>query len=119
MQYQPNPAQVKSLISRRMQISFFVGLFLGIFLGWAFSGVVGAVMRFGIVVVLLVPLVLAIMFWWKVRQAPKVEGTTIVTWGNTGLPPMDRDPFGTTSHSARNLDEDIIDLEQLRKERKS
>lgn len=118
MQFQTNPSQVASLISRRMQIAFVAGLLLGIFLGWAFSGVVSAVMRLGLLAVLLIPLVIALVFWWKIRQAPKVNGTTIVTWGSTGLPPVGNDPFGTADLTRPSRDEDIIDLDELRRERK-
>ena len=80
MQFQPNAASLRSLISRRMQISFIVGLLLGILIGWVFSGLVGAVMRFGFAILLLVPLALAIWFWFKVRN-PHVITTGIVFLG--------------------------------------
>lgn len=118
MQFQTNPTQLASLISRRMQIAFVAGLLLGVFLGWAFSGVVSAVMRLGLLAVLLIPLIIALIFWWKVRQAPKVNGTTIVTWGNTGLPPTNNDPFGSADMTRPHRGEDIIDLDELRRERK-
>lgn len=122
MQFQTNPAQLSKLISRRMQIAFVAGLILGILLGWLFSGVVSAVMRFGLLAVLLIPLILALIFWWKVRQAPKQEGTTVVTWGTTNLPPIDQDLNDLIRQSGRNrptMDEDVIDLDELRRERKS
>jgi len=122
MQFQPNPAQLRKLISRRMQIAFVAGLLLGILLGWLFSGVVSAVMRFGLLAVLLIPLVLALIFWWKIRQAPKQDGTTIVTWGTTNLPPIDQDLNDLIRQSGRtpsSPDDDVIDLDQLRRERKS
>lgn len=118
MQFQPNPNQIRSLISRRMQFAFVAGLLLGILLGWLFSGLVGAVMRFGLLAVLLIPLILALIFWWKIRQAPKSDGTTIVTWGSTGLPPMDGDIFRGQDIGRPTRDDDVIDLEELRRERK-
>lgn len=122
MQFQPNAAQLSKLISRRMQIAFVAGLVLGILLGWLFSGVVSAVMRFGLLAVLLIPLILALIFWWKNRQAPKQEGTTVVTWGTSNLPPIDQDLNDLIRQSGRyqpTADEDVIVLDELRKERKS
>lgn len=117
MQFQTNPQSIRSLISRRMQFAFIAGLLIGILLGWAFSGVVSAVMRFGILTILLIPLVLALIFWWNVRRAPKRNGTTIVTWGSSTLPPMEDDVFRTTGSSRTEMDDEVIDLEELRRER--
>lgn len=117
MQFQTGPQALRSLINRRMQVSFVVGLILGVLLGWAFSGVISAIMRFGLLAVLLVPFVLALIFWWKVRQSPKSDSTTIVTWSNAGLPPLNDDPFGNINPPRRKLDEDFIDLDELRRER--
>lgn len=123
MQFQTNPAQLTKLISRRMQIAFVAGLVLGVLLGWLFSGVVSAVMRFGLLAVLLIPLVLALFFWWKIRQAPKSDGgATVVTWGSTNLPPIDQDLNELIRQSGRarpEADPDVIDLDELRRERKS
>lgn len=118
MQFQTNPTSIRSLISRRIQVAFVAGLLLGILLGWAFSGVVGAVMRVGILAVLLIPLALALLFWWNIRRAPKRQGTTVVTWGNTGLPQMDEDIFRNAGSNRPDRDDDVIDLEELRRERK-
>jgi hypothetical protein len=46
------------------------GLVIGIFLGWVFHGFVGLIVKLAIVFVLLVPLVLAIMFWRRVTSKP-------------------------------------------------
>lgn len=116
MQFDQLPISFRTLVSRRMQIAFLIGLVVGILIGWAFSGLVGAVMRFGLLTVLLVPLVLALILWWKVRQAPKHDGSTIVTWSTSGLPPADDDLFRGPGY--RPIDEDVIDLEEIRRERK-
>ncbi len=121
-QFQPNAASLRKLISRRMQISFFVGLVLGILLGWLFAGVVGAVIRFGLVAVLLVPLVLAVLFWWKVRTGKPQGETTVVTWSTGGLPPIQEDLFEQMrreqQRSQQQLDDVVIDLDDIRRERK-
>lgn len=42
---------------------FATGLLLGVILGWIFQGVVSWIVRFGIVLLVLVPLVLAFLAW--------------------------------------------------------
>lgn len=118
MQFQPNAASVRRLISRRMQISFVVGLVLGIMIGWVFSGVVSAVARFGLLAVLLVPLVLAIFFWWKLRSAKPQDDSTVVTWSTSGLPPAQDDILEQFRREQSNLDDVVIDLDDIRRERK-
>ena len=121
-QFQPNAASLGKLISRRMQVSFFVGLVLGILLGWLFSGVVSAVMRFGLLAVLLIPLILAVLFWWKVRTAKPQGEATVVTWSTGGLPPRQDDLFEhmrrDQQRSQQHLDDVVIDLDDIRRERK-
>ncbi len=119
MQFNPNAASVRSLISRRMQVSFIVGLVLGILIGWVFSGLVSAVMRFGFAILLLVPLVVAIWFWFKVRNAaPKAE-TTTYTWTSGRLPTQQDDLFNQVRRDQQRLNDDVIDLDDIRQERKS
>lgn len=118
MQFQPNAASVRSLISRRMQISFIVGLLLGVLIGWVFSGLVGAVMRFGFAILLLVPLALAIWFWFKVRNARNQVETTMYTWTSGRLPTQDDDIFRQAQHGQQRLNDDVIDLDDIRRERK-
>jgi F0F1-type ATP synthase assembly protein I len=46
------------------------GLIVGAFLGWMFHAWVGFIVRLGLLIVLLVPLVLAIYFWRRVTTQP-------------------------------------------------
>lgn len=112
MDYQGNMTSLRSLISRRIQIAFVTGLVLGILLGWLFSGLVGAVMRFGLLLVLLVPLILALMFWWRVRKTPAKE-TTVVTWSSLGTSQDLNDLFGTTNQRPFDPDEIVIDVDEI------
>ena len=118
MQFQPNAASFRSLISRRMQISFIVGLLLGILIGWVFSGLVGAVMRFGFAILLLVPLALAIWFWFKVRNAGQKGEATMYTWTSGRLPAQPDDIFQQVRRDHDTRNDDVIDLEDIRRERK-
>jgi cobalamin biosynthesis protein CobD/CbiB len=119
MQFKPDAASVRSLISRRMQISFIVGLLLGILIGWVFSGLVSAVMRFGFAILLLLPLALAIWFWFKVRSARPEGETTMYTWTSGRLPSQQDDIFQHVRRDQERLNDDVIDLEDIRRERKS
>lgn len=123
-----NQFSVRSLIPRVTQIAFIVGLLLGILLGWLFSGVVGAVMRFGIVAVLLVLFAGAAWFWWNTRKASKGEGPTVVTWTSGSIPQRPEDLFrgqGVPQQPRREEPAepryDVIDveLEKLKQERDS
>jgi len=44
------------------------GLIMGMFLGWMFHGFVGAIIKIGIVLVFMVPLVAAILFFLSNRR---------------------------------------------------
>lgn len=118
MQFQPNRTTVRSLIPRMTQIAFVVGLFLGILLGWLFSGVVGAVLQFGFVAIALIIFIGALLFWWNVRRRPKGEGPQVYTWTSAGLPQMQDDLFRESGIPRdERRDRDVIDLDELRRER--
>lgn len=117
MDYQSNVTSVRSRISRRIQVAFVAGLLLGIMLGWLFSGVVSAVMRFGLLVVLLIPLVLALLFWWRVRRTPANE-PTVITWSSLGSTQNLDDLFGPTTQRPVDPDEIVIELEELKRDRR-
>lgn len=112
MDYKGNVTSVRSLISRRVQFAFVTGLILGVLLGWLFSGVVSAVMRFGLLVVLLVPLVLALLFWWRVRKTPANE-PTVITWSSLDSSQNLDDLFGTTNKRPIDPDEIVIDFDEI------
>lgn len=115
MKNQFNPTSIRSFIPRQVQIAFVVGLVLGVILGWLFSSIVSAIVRFGLVAVLLVPLMLALFFWWRVRQAPKNE-PTMMTWGSFGTPQDMNDLFETRMPDP---DEYVIDMDDQKKDSRS
>lgn len=53
------------------------GLVVGLFLGWMFHGFVGALVRVVIILIIMIPFVLAIAFWFKVNQQNRDARPTI------------------------------------------
>lgn len=118
MQFQSNRATIRSLIPRMTQTAFVIGLLLGILLGWLFSGVVGAVIQFGFVAIALIIFLAALFFWWNLRRKPQGEGPQMYTWTSGNLPQMQDDIFresGVPRDDRR--EQDVIDLDELRRER--
>jgi hypothetical protein len=62
-----------------------VGLIMGMFLGWMFHGFVGAIIKIGIVMIFLIPLVAALFFFFSSRRGGG-ESITIqdVNWRDLG-----------------------------------
>lgn len=54
--------------TRLLRIGFIAGLAVGLLAGWFFHGVISLVVRFFFVIVLLVPFVIAVFAWWRLRQ---------------------------------------------------
>lgn len=52
---------------------FATGLLLGVILGWIFQGVVSWIIRFGIVLLVLIPLVLAFFAWRRFSNRDEEE----------------------------------------------
>lgn len=53
---------------RFVSYGFAGGLLLGLVLGWAFHGVISFIVRFGFVALLLVPLALVFIFWYRLSN---------------------------------------------------
>lgn len=119
MQFQTNPNMLRSFIPRITQIAFVVGLLLGLVLGWIFSSLVGAVFRYGLLALLIIPLILAIYFWWRVRNSKQGDGPTVVTWSSGQMPPMQDDIFEQIRRDQRGLDDVVIDLDDTERRHKS
>ena len=59
---------------------FVTGIVLGAILGWLFHGVVGTVIRFGLVALLLVPLFAAFLVWRRLSdRSRRDQDATVVT----------------------------------------
>lgn len=135
MQFQAPPNQPNPLRPfRGIFNGFLAGLIVGVLIGWFFHGVVSLFVRFGLVLLLLIPLVLIGMFLWRSRQAGRAGtqhqnqqgGMRVYTWGNerrSGAPfdvrSRDRaqpsvrraESEPEPDSSSRKRQEEIIDLE--------
>ena len=54
--------------TRQARIGFIAGLILGLLAGWFFHGLISFIIRFFFVLVLLVPFVIAVIAWWRLRR---------------------------------------------------
>lgn len=54
--------------TRVPRITFLVGLVIGLIGGWFFHGVISIAIRFFFVLVLLIPLAIALYFWFRLRR---------------------------------------------------
>lgn len=124
MQYQQRPSN--SLLPRQLRgilNGFLVGLIVGVLIGWFFHGFVGLVVRFGFVLLLLIPL--AFVAWYFFlrgggsRDDGRGDGMQVFTW-RTGegprrftVDPAQRAPDAENERPQRRaeVDEEIIDSE--------
>ena len=73
--------------TRSWRYVFLAGVVFGIVIGWSFHGVISLFMRFGLVFVMLLPLLALGYMWWRSSQERKrVHPTTVVRW--TGQDPQ-------------------------------
>lgn len=79
---------------------FFAGLILGIVMGWLFHGVISFVLRFGLVLLLLLPLLVIGWLWLRSSRGrqpgdPAGNGRQVVTWSSHQVTPPERfEPTG-------------------------
>ena len=79
---------------------FFAGLILGVMMGWLFHGVISFVLRFGLLLLLLLPLLVIGWLWLRSSRGgqpgdPAGNGRQVVTWSSRSVVPPDRfEPTG-------------------------
>jgi hypothetical protein len=54
--------------TRQARIGFIAGLIVGVLAGWFFHGLISFIIRFFFVLVLLIPFVVAVVAWWRLRR---------------------------------------------------
>ncbi len=135
MQFQMPPNQPNPMRHYRGIFNgFLAGLLVGALLGWFFHGVVSFFVQFGLVLLLLIPLILIGLFLWRSRRAGTRAGPgagdrggmRVYTWGGdrradgpfgsgprrSGGPGVRRPDAERESDSSSQRDrQEIIDLE--------
>ena len=68
--------------TRWVRIAFLAGLGLGMLLGWFFHGIISFFVQFGLVAILLLPLLIIGFFWWRASRRPRSGSgpMTVMTW---------------------------------------
>lgn len=66
---------------------FLAGLILGLLMGWFFHGVISVFVRFGLVLLLLLPLLAIGYLWWRSNRGGRPAGSgpqtgQVVTWSS-------------------------------------
>lgn len=57
------------------QYGFIAGLLVGLLMGWFFHGVISLAVRFGLLLVLLLPLIVIGWLWLRSQRAPRPSGS--------------------------------------------
>lgn len=96
--------------TRRLRYVFVAGVVFGMALGWAFHGVISMAMRFGVVALLLVPLMLLGFMWWRSsRERSRMQATmTVMRWNGGPFPGRGGDRTVSFERG------DVVDLDDVR-----
>ncbi|MDQ4043908.1 MAG: hypothetical protein M3173_00455 [Chloroflexota bacterium] len=125
MQYQQRPPT--SFISQQLRgviNGFLAGLIVGVLIGWFFHGFVGLLVRFGFVLILLIPLAVVVWYFFlrgsgRPPAGERGDGMQVFTWRSGEGPrrftaesaqaPPDGEPERRNRRT--QSDEEIIDSE--------
>lgn len=96
--------------TRPLRYVFAAGMVFGMALGWAFHSVISMAVRFGVVALLLLPLMLLGFMWWRSsRERSRMQATmTVMRWDGGSLPGRGGD---LTMDFERG---DVVDLDDVR-----
>ncbi len=106
--------------TRWIRLAFIVGLVVGLILGWLFHGIISLVMKFGLVAILLLPIIIIGFLWWRASRRPSGRPMTVMTWRGGPSDPsgtVEDVPF-TTADRPRTASSDVeAELDALRSAR--
>lgn len=123
MQYQRPPTSMLTNQFRGIRNGFLAGLVVGMLIGWFFHGFVGLVVRFGFVLLLLIPLAVVVWFFFLrnragVSEQQNQDGMQVFTWRSgegarqyTADPRQSPPDRGRPDTPASRNDDDVIDSE--------
>lgn len=102
--------------TRMLRYAFIAGMLVGVLFGWFFHGIISMAVRFGVVFVLLVPLLLLAFMWWRSsRERNRLQTTmTVMRWNGGAFSPYGGDsatgPYGNMGFQPG----DVVDLNDAR-----
>lgn len=103
--------------TRALRYAFIFGTVFGMVLGWSFHGLISMAVRFGVVFVLLVPLMLLVFMWWRSsRERSRMQATmTVMRWNGgqfsaSGGPDVGANPYGRIGFERG----DVVDIDDVR-----
>jgi len=70
--------------TRWIRIAFIAGLAIGLLLGWFFHGIISFFVQFGLVALLLLPLLVIGYLWWRSGRRSRTNAgpMTVMTWSS-------------------------------------
>lgn len=100
--------------TRWIRLAYVAGLLSGILVGWLLHGIISLVFRFGLVALLLLPLIVILYLFWRSARANR--RTTIVTWGGPAGFDHGTGPATNGDGPIRPNADGVYDLDALLKE---
>lgn len=104
--------------TRMVRYAFVAGLLIGVMGGWFFHGLISMAVRFGFVMVLLVPLALLAFMWWRSsRERSRLQTTmTVMRWNGGNLSSYGGES-GSNPYGNMGFEQgDVVDLNDIRKQ---
>ncbi len=107
--------------TRMARFGFIAGIICGIGIGWIFHGLISLLVRFGIVMVFMIPLLLIAWFWWRSSRTisrPRNRGA-MMTWTAANFPGYGGPtPEQSPNPEGRRVQESgqIYDLDELKRQ---
>jgi hypothetical protein len=101
--------------TRMLRYAFIVGTLFGIAVGWMFHGLISMAVRFGVVAVLLVPLLLLAFMWWRSsRERNRLHTTmTVMRWNGRDFSAYGGDA-GANPYGQMGFEQgEVVDLKDI------
>jgi hypothetical protein len=107
--------------TRMARFGFIAGIIFGIGIGWFFHGLISLIVRFGIVMVFMIPILLIAWFWWRSSRTISRPGNrgSVMTWTTAsfpgyGGPSPDQTPPSPPRRTQEG--EQIYDLDEIKRQ---
>jgi hypothetical protein len=104
--------------TRLARFGFIAGIIIGIGIGWFFHGLISFIIKFGIVAVLMIPLLFIGWLWWRSsRTVYRDPRGTMMTWTTANFPGYGGASDQATRSDGRRVPESgqFVDLDDLKR----